>query len=63
VAPSSAARVRPSIAAVYSATLLVAIPIPRATSATVSPFGVVMCTPTPAGPGLPRAAPSQATIR
>ncbi len=41
-APSSAARLSPSIAAVYSATLLVAMPMPRAISATVLPAASVM---------------------
>jgi hypothetical protein len=41
-APSSAARLSPSIAAVYSATLLVATPMPRAISAMVLPSASVM---------------------
>ena len=45
---------RPRIAAVYSATLLVARS--SAISATTSPSSSVISTPIPAGPGLPRAA-------
>ena len=62
VAPSSRARARPAIAARYSATLFVATPMPSAISASVVPSPSVMWTPKPAGPGFPRAAPSQATI-
>jgi hypothetical protein len=43
--------------------LFVVSPIPRAISATTEPSSVVISTPMPAGPGFPRAAPSQATIR
>jgi hypothetical protein len=37
--------------------------MPRAISATTLPSSAVISAPMPAGPGLPREAPSQATIR
>jgi hypothetical protein len=48
---------------VYSATLFVVSPIPRAISATTAPSPSVIWTPIPAGPGFPRDAPSHETIR
>ena len=57
-APSSLARRSPAITPRYSATLLVAQPIPSATSARTSPAGVATTAPYPAGPGLPLAPPS-----
>src|SRR5207253_1463413 len=42
----------------YSATLLVAQPMPFASSSTTAPSGPTSTTPIPAGPGFPLAAPS-----
>ena len=47
------------MAARYSATLFVATPMPSAISATMRPLSSVSTAPYPAGPGFPRAAPSQ----
>jgi len=43
--------------------LFVATPMPSPTSATTAPEGSAITMPMPAGPGFPRAAPSQETIR
>ena len=56
--PMARARLRPMSRPVYSATLLVLSPRNLPTLAMMWPAGLTMTAPAPAGPGLPRAAPS-----
>src|SRR3712207_5287195 len=58
VTPLDSASSRPATSALYSATLLVATPMPSATSPITSPDASARTTPMPAGPGFPRAPPS-----
>src|SRR4051812_31351707 len=59
--PNARASSSARISALYSATLLVVMPSGSATSLTTFPSGSARLIPIPAGPGLPRAAPSTCT--